>query len=42
MPVHYGTYPILAGTPDELRAALAERGLGDVTVHAPSPGESFR
>ncbi len=42
MPVHYGTYPILAGTPDELRATLAERGLGDVEVHAPAPGESFR
>jgi L-ascorbate metabolism protein UlaG (beta-lactamase superfamily) len=42
MPVHYGTFPILAGTADELGAALVERGLGDVTVHAPSPGESFR
>ena len=42
MPVHYGTYPILAGTPDELRDALAERGLGDVSVHSPSPGGSVR
>ena len=38
IPIHYGTYPILAGTPDQLRAALAERGLGDVTVHSPEPG----
>jgi L-ascorbate metabolism protein UlaG (beta-lactamase superfamily) len=38
VPMHYGTFPILAGTPDELRAALAARGLGDVEVHAPGPG----
>jgi L-ascorbate metabolism protein UlaG (beta-lactamase superfamily) len=41
MPIHYGTYPILAGTPDELRAELASRSLGNVTVHAPAPGGSF-
>ena len=38
MPIHYGTYPILAGTPDQLRGELAARGLGDVEVHAPIPG----
>jgi L-ascorbate metabolism protein UlaG (beta-lactamase superfamily) len=38
MPIHYGTYPILAGTPDQFRAALAARGLGDVVVYAPEPG----
>jgi len=37
-PMHYGTFPILAGTPDALRAELAKRGLGNVTVHATSPG----
>ncbi|HUQ78350.1 MAG TPA: metal-dependent hydrolase [Patescibacteria group bacterium] len=37
-PMHYGTFPLLAGTPDQLRAALAERGLGHVTVHSPAPG----
>jgi L-ascorbate metabolism protein UlaG (beta-lactamase superfamily) len=37
-PMHYGTFPILAGTPDALRSALAERGLGHVTVHATTPG----
>ena len=41
IPMHYGTFPILAGTPDELRTAIAERGLGDVTVHAPAPGGSI-
>jgi L-ascorbate metabolism protein UlaG (beta-lactamase superfamily) len=40
VPIHYGTFPILAGTPDQLRAALAARGLADVTVHEPSPGGS--
>jgi L-ascorbate metabolism protein UlaG (beta-lactamase superfamily) len=34
IPVHYGTFPILAGTPAELEAALADRGLVDVNVHA--------
>ena len=38
VPLHYGTFPILAGTPDQWRAALSARGLGDVTVHAPNPG----
>ncbi len=40
MPIHYGTFPILAGTPDQLRSALAARGLGDVEVHDPQPGGS--
>jgi L-ascorbate metabolism protein UlaG (beta-lactamase superfamily) len=39
MPIHYGTFPLLAGTPDQLRTELAARGLTDVTVHAPAPGE---
>jgi L-ascorbate metabolism protein UlaG (beta-lactamase superfamily) len=39
IPIHYGTFPILAGTPDALRAALAARGLSNVTVHAPGPGD---
>jgi L-ascorbate metabolism protein UlaG (beta-lactamase superfamily) len=38
MPIHYGTFPILAGTPDQLRTELAARGLADVVVHAPQPG----
>jgi L-ascorbate metabolism protein UlaG (beta-lactamase superfamily) len=42
IPIHYGTFPILAGTPDDLRAALAARGLANVTVHAAAPGETIR
>ena len=38
VPMHYGTFPILVGMPEQLRAALADRGLGGVTVHAPAPG----
>ena len=37
-PMHYGTFPLLAGTPDQLRTALGERGLDSVTVHDPEPG----
>ena len=33
VPVHFGTFPILSGTPDELDEALAARGLPDVHVH---------
>ena len=40
MPIHYGTVPLLAGTPDQLRSELAARGLSDVTVYAPEPGGS--
>ncbi len=42
MPIHYGTFPILAGTPDQLRAELVTRGLWDVTVHDPAPGGTVR
>jgi L-ascorbate metabolism protein UlaG (beta-lactamase superfamily) len=38
LPVHYGTFPILAGTPAALRDALSALGLGDVRVHEPGPG----
>jgi L-ascorbate metabolism protein UlaG (beta-lactamase superfamily) len=38
IPIHYGTFPILAGTPDQLRLELAARGLGSVQVLAPDPG----
>jgi L-ascorbate metabolism protein UlaG (beta-lactamase superfamily) len=38
IPMHYGTFPILAGTPDQLRSELGARGLADVEVHAPEPG----
>ena len=38
MPIHYGTFPLLAGTPAELRTALSAAGLGAVEIHAPAPG----
>ncbi len=38
VPMHYGTFPILAGTPDQLRSELSTRGLGRVEVHAATPG----
>jgi L-ascorbate metabolism protein UlaG (beta-lactamase superfamily) len=38
LPIHYGTFPILAGTPDELRGELSARGLADVVVHDLEPG----
>ena len=38
VPIHYGTFPILAGTPEALRAALDERGLNGARIHAPEPG----
>ena len=40
IPIHYGTYPILAGTPDQLRSELAAKGMGHVTVLSPRPGET--
>lgn len=41
LPIHWGTFPILAGTPDALRAELDARGLRDVTVHALAPGDTL-
>ena len=41
IPVHYGTFPILAGTPDQLRAELAEFGSGAVVI-APERGVETR
>jgi L-ascorbate metabolism protein UlaG (beta-lactamase superfamily) len=38
LPMHYGTFPLLAGTPEELRTALEGRGLGHVEVHVVQPG----
>jgi L-ascorbate metabolism protein UlaG (beta-lactamase superfamily) len=40
LPMHYGTFPILAGTPSQLRDELARRGVSGVEVHEPQPGES--
>jgi L-ascorbate metabolism protein UlaG (beta-lactamase superfamily) len=40
IPIHYGTFPILVGTPEALRTELDARGLTDVEIHAPQPGGS--
>lgn len=39
VPMHFGTFPILAGTPAQLRQALDARGLADVKVHEAEPGK---
>lgn len=41
LPMHYGTFPVLTGTPDQLRSELSRRGLGDVEVHSVEPGGSI-
>lgn len=38
-PMHFGTYPILAGTPAQFKAALAKRKLGDRMVEM-KPGDT--
>ena len=39
VPMHFGTYPILAGTPAQFKAALDQRGLGARMLEM-KPGES--
>jgi len=40
IPCHYGTFPLLHGTPDQLRAELGVLGL-DVNVAALEPGQTY-
>jgi L-ascorbate metabolism protein UlaG (beta-lactamase superfamily) len=40
IPVHYGTFPLLAGTPDQLRDELRRVG-ADVEVISPEPGQTI-
>ncbi|MEW6224349.1 MAG: metal-dependent hydrolase [Chloroflexota bacterium] len=40
LPVHWGTFPILAGTPAALAAAIEARG-GHARVHAWAPGDTM-
>jgi L-ascorbate metabolism protein UlaG (beta-lactamase superfamily) len=40
VPIHWGTFDILAGTPDQLRQALTARGLTHVQVISPEPGQT--
>lgn len=42
VPIHYGTFPVLAGTPERFAAAMEARGLTSVTMHAPLPGATVR
>jgi len=39
LPIHWGTFPLLAGTPAELEAAIAARG-GTAIVHHWQPGDA--
>jgi len=39
--MHYGTFPLLVGTPRELRDELAKRGLTDVVVEELKPGDTL-
>jgi L-ascorbate metabolism protein UlaG (beta-lactamase superfamily) len=40
LPIHWGTFPLLAGTPQQLQDAIAARG-GTATVHAWDPGDTI-
>ena len=40
LPMHYGTFPPLTGTPDELRRLLGEAG-ASVDVLSPNPGDTI-
>jgi L-ascorbate metabolism protein UlaG (beta-lactamase superfamily) len=39
--MHYGTFPLLTGTPQGLRDELAKRGLTDVVVEELTPGDTL-
>ena len=39
LPVHWGTFPILTGTPAALAAELGARGI-EATVHDWKPGDT--
>jgi L-ascorbate metabolism protein UlaG (beta-lactamase superfamily) len=40
LPIHWGTFPLLAGTPDQLEAAIRARG-GSAQVHHWQPGDAI-
>lgn len=42
IPMHYGTFPVLTGTPEKLKAELkGQPDVGDIEVVAPAPGEPY-
>ena len=40
LPIHWGTFPVLTGTPQQLADAIAARG-GTAEVHAWKPGDTI-
>jgi len=40
VPMHFGTFPVLAGTPDSLRALTKD--IAGLEIHALKPGETLR
>lgn len=40
VPMHYGTFPMLTGTPEQLRQETA--GIDGLRIHTPAPGETLR
>jgi L-ascorbate metabolism protein UlaG (beta-lactamase superfamily) len=40
LPIHWGTFPVLTGTPQQLADAIASRG-GTAQVHAWNPGDTI-
>ena len=40
VPIHFGTFPLLSGTPEDLRRELIGRGLEAVQVLSPERGEA--
>jgi L-ascorbate metabolism protein UlaG (beta-lactamase superfamily) len=42
LPIHWGTMPVLTGTPQAFQKALEERGMGDVEVLKVNPGEPLQ
>lgn len=41
VPCHYGTFPVLTGTPEDLKSNMKSIGVDDPEVLAPEPGEKF-
>jgi L-ascorbate metabolism protein UlaG (beta-lactamase superfamily) len=42
LPMHYGTFPPLVGTPEQLRELLGKQAeTKDIEVVAPKPGEAY-
>jgi L-ascorbate metabolism protein UlaG (beta-lactamase superfamily) len=39
IPMHYGTFPVLTGTPEALRAE--SKDIAGLEIHALKPGESL-